>query len=169
MNLKVQLGGRTLDLRLNRNRADWLFSARCAGAGAIEKAASVLEVEPGIYSVLLEGRSFEVRVERGAAGLVVHVGGRRFIAEVSDPRRLSRKSASFHREGRQTVTAPMPGKVVRLLVAEGDAVETGQGLLVVEAMKMQNEMKAPKAGRVVVLAAREGATVGVGEVLAAIE
>ena len=67
------------------------------------------------------------------------------------------------------IAAPMPGKVVRLLVAEGDAVEAGQGLLVVEAMKMQNEMKAPKPGTVVSLTAREGATVAAGEVLAAIE
>ena len=67
------------------------------------------------------------------------------------------------------MTAPMPGKIVRLLVAEGQTVEAGQGLLVVEAMKMQNEMKAPKAGHVVSLTAREGATVAAGEVLAAIE
>jgi len=67
------------------------------------------------------------------------------------------------------VAAPMPGKIVRLLVAEGDSVAAGQGLLVMEAMKMQNEMKAPKAGRVVSLTAREGATVAAGDVLAAIE
>ena len=63
----------------------------------------------------------------------------------------------------------MPGKIVRLLVVEGDTVESGQGLLVMEAMKMQNEMKAPKAGRVVSISAREGATVAAGDVLAAIE
>ncbi|HSB13592.1 MAG TPA: acetyl-CoA carboxylase biotin carboxyl carrier protein subunit, partial [Bryobacteraceae bacterium] len=65
--------------------------------------------------------------------------------------------------------APMPGKVVRVLAAEGDLVEAGQGLLVVEAMKMQNEVKAPKAGRVAALAAREGGTVAAGDVLAVIE
>ena len=63
----------------------------------------------------------------------------------------------------------MPGKVVRVLVAPGDAVETGQGLVVVEAMKMQNEMKAARAGRVLSVAAREGATVTAGEVLATVE
>jgi len=62
----------------------------------------------------------------------------------------------------------MPGKVVRVLVAEGDTVEAGQGLLVVEAMKMQNEIKAPRSGRVVALAAREGATVAAGDPLATI-
>jgi biotin carboxyl carrier protein len=63
----------------------------------------------------------------------------------------------------------MPGKVVRVLVALGDQVEAGQGIVVVEAMKMQNEMKAAKAGRVMTLAAAPGATVNAGEILAAIE
>jgi biotin carboxyl carrier protein len=63
----------------------------------------------------------------------------------------------------------MPGKVVRVLVAPGDTVEAGQGLLVVEAMKMQNEMKASRAGRILTVAAREGATVSAGEILATIE
>jgi biotin carboxyl carrier protein len=62
----------------------------------------------------------------------------------------------------------MPGKVIRLLVREGDTVEAGQGLVVVEAMKMQNEMKSPKAGQVVKLSAHVGATVAAGEVLVVI-
>jgi biotin carboxyl carrier protein len=62
----------------------------------------------------------------------------------------------------------MPGKIVRVLAAVGDMVEAGQGVVVVEAMKMQNEMKAPRAGRVVTLSAREGASVSAGEVLATI-
>jgi biotin carboxyl carrier protein len=63
----------------------------------------------------------------------------------------------------------MPGKVVRVLVSEGGAVEAGQGIAVIEAMKMQNEMKAPKRGRIAALPVREGATVAAGEVLAVIE
>jgi biotin carboxyl carrier protein len=62
----------------------------------------------------------------------------------------------------------MPGKVVRVLVAVGDEVAAGQGLLVVEAMKMQNEMKAPRPGKVLSLSAAEGSTVTAGEVLATI-
>ena len=72
-------------------------------------------------------------------------------------------------EGLQTVVAPMPGKIVRVLIAPGDAVETGQGLIVVEAMKMQNEIKATRAGRVLSVAVKEGATVSAGEILATIE
>ncbi len=72
-------------------------------------------------------------------------------------------------EGRQAVAAPMPGRVIRVLVEAGQAVEAGQGLIVVEAMKMQNEMKSPKAGRVIEVKASDGATVAAGDVLIVIE
>jgi biotin carboxyl carrier protein len=126
-------------------------------------------VESGVYSVLVDGRSYEARVEQSNGCVIVFIDGYRFEVEVQDPRRWSRHTSKAGIEGRLEVTAVMPGKIVRLLVAEGDKVETGQGLLVVEAMKMQNEMKAPKPGRVVSLSAREGATVTAGEVMAVIE
>jgi acetyl/propionyl-CoA carboxylase alpha subunit len=129
----------------------------------------IVQVEPGVYSVLMDGRSYEARVEESEGCVIVFIDGHRFEVEIRDPRRWSRQSARPGAEGRLNVTAPMPGKIVRLLVAEGDIVTAGQGLLVVEAMKMQNEMKAPKAGVVVSLTAREGATVAAGDVLAAIE
>jgi biotin carboxyl carrier protein len=69
----------------------------------------------------------------------------------------------------QDVKAPMPGKVIRLLVREGDEVQAGQGLAVVEAMKMQNELKALRAGRVLRVAVKDGATVGAGDVLVTLE
>ena len=134
-----------------------------------QTGAQIAAVEPGVYSVLLDGRSYEARIEQTDGGVIVFIDGHRFEVEIHDPRRWSRQSGRQGREGRLLVTAPMPGKIVRLLVAEGQTVEAGQGLLVVEAMKMQNEMKAPKAGHVVSLTAREGATVAAGEVLAAIE
>jgi biotin carboxyl carrier protein len=131
--------------------------------------AQIVAVEPGVYSVLLDGRSYEARVEQSEGCVVVFIDGHRFELEIRDPRRWSRQSGQPGVEGRSQVVAPMPGKIVRLLVAEGDTVTAGQGLLVVEAMKMQNEMKAPKAGRVMAFAAREGATVTAGEILAIIE
>ena len=80
-----------------------------------------------------------------ACGSEVRVNGRAFSVEVFDPRSLrSRKSAGVG-EGRIQIAAMMPGKVVRVLVADGDEIEAGAGLVVVEAMKMQNEMKSPKA------------------------
>jgi biotin carboxyl carrier protein len=131
--------------------------------------AQIAAVEPGVYSVLKDGRSYEARIEQSDDCVIVFIDGHRFEVEIRDPRRWSRQTGRQGVEGRLNLVAPMPGKIVRLLVAEGDTVQSGQGLLVVEAMKMQNEMKAPKAGRVVSLAAREGATVAAGDVLAAIE
>jgi len=132
-------------------------------------AAQIAVVEPGVYSILLDGRSYEARVEQADGRMVVFIDGHRFEIEVRDPRRWSRQAAAQGVEGRLNLTAPMPGKIVRVLVAEGDTVAAGQGLLVVEAMKMQNELKSPRAGCVVALPAREGATVAAGEVLATIE
>jgi biotin carboxyl carrier protein len=132
-------------------------------------AADVREAEPGVYSVLVDGHSYEARVEQSNGQTVVFIDGHRFETEVRDPRRRSRKGGTSGIQGRVNVTAPMPGKIVRLLVTAGDSVEAGQGLLVVEAMKMQNEMKSPKAGRVTALPLAEGATVAAGEVLAVIE
>jgi biotin carboxyl carrier protein len=130
-----------------------------------ERIASVVETEPGVYSVLVDGWSYSARVR----GPVVEISGMTLHVEVRDPRRMGRQSRAGSGEGRQNISSPMPGKVVRVLVAEGDAVEAGQGLIVVEAMKMQNEMRAPRAGRVTELRAREGATVAAAEVLVAIE
>ena len=125
--------------------------------------------EPCVYSVLMDGRSYDARVEEKPDGLIVVIDGYRFEIEVRDPRRWSRQLAGRGAEGIQTLTASMPGKVVRVLVAPGDPVEAGQGLVVVEAMKMQNETKAPRAGKVRSLPVREGATVSAGDVLATIE
>ncbi|HEY1204430.1 MAG: biotin/lipoyl-containing protein [Bryobacteraceae bacterium] len=160
MTVTVMVDGRAVPLSLDRQGDRWTANGR---------AASILEAEPGVYSVLLGGRSFEARIERTEEAWAVTIGGRRFEIEVVDPRRMIRRPRGLGQEGRQRVTAPMPGKVVRVLVAEGDAVEAGQGIAVIEAMKMQNELKAPKSGRVAALPAREGATVAAGEVLAEIE
>ncbi len=96
--------------------------------------AKVLEVEPGVYSILIDGASHEVRV---GAGYVV-VGGRRFEYEIEDPRQWKRSADAAGGGGRAAITAPMPGKVVRILVSIGEEVEVGQGLVVVEAIKMHN-------------------------------
>jgi biotin carboxyl carrier protein len=133
-----------------------------------ELCADVEVPEPGVYSVLIDGRSYEARVEETPAALVVVIGGRRFEIEARDPRRFSRKRGAAGTDGVQAVAAPMPGKIVRVLVRAGDEVAAGQGLLVVEAMKMQNEMKAARAGKVLSLTASEGATVTAGEVLVTI-
>ena len=100
---------------------------------------------------------------------MVVIGGKRYAVNLVDPRRWTADSRGRPAEGRQDLKSPMPGKIVRVLVKEGETVEAGQGVVVVEAMKMQNEMKAPKSGRVTSLAVKPGASVNAGEILATIE
>lgn len=133
-----------------------------------ERSVDVQTPERATYSILMEGRSYDAYVEETPGGLLVSVLGYHFEVDVRDPRRWSRKAAGRGGEGVQTIASPMPGKVVRLLIAVGDAVQAGQGIAVVEAMKMQNEMKTPRAGKVLSLPAKEGATVAAGEILATI-
>lgn len=133
---------------------------------------SVLEVEPGVYSVVNgAGRSFEVRIHAKpkSASWLVEVAGQSLEVEVCDPRARSAKGHGAGAHGRQNIVAPMPGKVVRVLVSAGDTVEAGQGVVVVEAMKMQNEMKSPKDGKVAQVLTEAGATVAVGDTLVVIE
>jgi biotin carboxyl carrier protein len=127
--------------------------------------ADIVETEPGVWSVLFEGRSYEARV----SGSEIVVNGRALAFEIEDPRIWKRSGNSSAAHGRASMVAPMPGKVVRVLVAEGDRVEAGQGIVVVEAMKMQNEMKSPRSGVVVSIPVRENDSVNSGALLAAIE
>ncbi len=100
----------------------------------------------------------------------VHLRGESHQIRIEDPKRLrSGEAAGAHDHGAARIAAPMPGKVVRVLVEVGQTVDAGVGLVVVEAMKMQNEMKSPKAGTVITLNAVAGATVNAGDVLAVIE
>jgi biotin carboxyl carrier protein len=133
------------------------------------RTATVLPVEPGIYSVLVDGRSYDVKIVPGQGTWYVDIRGRHLAVRVEDPRDASAGSGAVAAQGPQKIAAQMPGKVVRVLVGQGDQVEPGQGLVVVEAMKMQNELKAPRGGRIATLLAREGSTVAAGEVLATLE
>jgi biotin carboxyl carrier protein len=128
-----------------------------------------VEVATGTYSVLTGGHSFEVRVEPAHGGLRVHAGAREFAVAIDDPRAWrKRRGGAAETEGRQEVVAPMPGKVVRVLAKQGDEVEAGQGLFVVEAMKMQNEIRSPKKGKLEKLSVTEGQVVNAGETLAVV-
>jgi biotin carboxyl carrier protein len=150
-------------------KIDLLIDGRPHAVDTDELAsADIREVEPGVYSVLLNGRSYEVKMEPAAEGYYAGVNGRRYAIQVRDPRRRSARN-SLQVSGRQKIASPMPGKVLRLLARPGDEVAAGQGLLVVEAMKMQNEIRSPKSGRVVSLFVSEGAAVSGGETLAEVE
>jgi biotin carboxyl carrier protein len=127
--------------------------------------ATLVETEPGIWSALHRGKSYEARVE----GDEIVIGGYRFRFEIDDPRlwRRSQGGAGIH--GRVSIAAPMPGRIVRVLAMPGDAVVAGQGIVVIEAMKMQNELKAPRDGRVTGIEVKEDDRVDAGAILATIE
>lgn len=126
--------------------------------------------EADTLSLLRDGDSYEVRRDGDGSNFGVVVGTRRYAVEISDPRSLrGRKAKAGFADGPRKITAPMPGKVVRILAAEGAEVELGQGVIVIEAMKMQNELKAPKAGKVQKVLAAEGTAVNAGDALAVIE
>ncbi len=130
----------------------------------------VVRVQPGTYSALVGGRSLEVYVETLPDGRSeAFVNGRRYLVEVRDPRRSSRGGAGAPAAGPLAVKAPMPGKVVAVSVEPGEAVETEQGLLVIEAMKMQNEIRSPKAGIVAEVRVRAGDSVSPGQPLVIVE
>jgi biotin carboxyl carrier protein len=130
--------------------------------------ADVILAAPNAVSVILDGAVFEVHIAPSLDGTYkLQTGPHEFQADVRDPRAWhGRKQGALAAEGRQQVIAPMPGRVIRLLVNVGEEVEAGQGLVVVEAMKMQNEIRSPKKGKVERLQAKEGQAVNAGDVLA---
>ncbi len=170
MKFEVQLDGpsgkKTRVIELERGAGGW-----CVLLDGQPVEADPVEIAPHTLSILLNGQSHEIRVTPAAGGkLNLQTGTQEFTADVIDPRSWSgRRHAHVEAEGRQQILAPMPGKVVRLLVQAGDHVEAGQGLLVVEAMKMQNEIRSPKSGTVERILAKEGQPVTAGEVLAWVE
>ena len=124
-----------------------------------------------IYSVIEDGHQYEAVVyERGSHGFDVLIAGRLFHLDATDERqKLLAHVSKVKAEGKQTITAQMPGKIVKLSVAVGDAVAEGQGLVVIEAMKMENEIPSPIDGRVVEIGVREGEAVEMGATLLVVE
>jgi len=147
-----------------------------AGEVVVDGAASTadLRVIAGtqLYSLILDNRSFEVFVERRGGVYHVMIGGDLFAVDVEDARlrQLKAMGGQAHaQDDTATVIAPMPGLVIKVLVEPGEAVSEDQGLLILEAMKMENEIRSPCAGVVRSLAARAGQTVNLGDVLAVVD
>ena len=131
---------------------------------AVEADGRMLQA--GVLSLLVDGRQYRCVLD----GDAVVVQNQQFELAVADPRSLaSHRGAAAGAGGARAVKAPMPGRVVRVLVAVGDAVKDQQGLVAIEAMKMQNELKSPKAGTVVRVAVAVGDTVAAGDVLVVVE
>ena len=164
----LEIAGERREIHLER-AADGLYRAV---VDELEVVVHVEELRPGVVSLLMEGRAYRVVAEETleSEGAAVHVDRERFAYRLEDPRSLrSRLRANDHGDGPRTLKASMPGRVVRVLAAAGDAVSVGQGVLVIEAMKMQNEVKSPKDGVVARLLVAPGDAVGAGQDLAVIE
>jgi len=148
-----------------------------------------LDIEPAEiarakFSLLIGGRSLTVEAHPvrhlpaeaattdglgggpdGASKFTVEVKGKAFEIEVRDTRSVSRRArrpAGREHDGPEDIAAPMPGRIVKVLVAENQDVRANEGLLIIEAMKMQNELRAPRAGRVEKIYVAEGAGVEAG-------
>jgi biotin carboxyl carrier protein len=160
----VVIDGKNYRLELNRTGDRW--SCRLDGK---ELDVDAVLARPNVLSLCIGNLAYEVKSEQVASDLHLWVGSRRFGVEVRDPRSFRGRARAGEEHGPRKITAPMPGKVVRLLVREGDTVESGRGIAVVEAMKMQNEIKSPKAGTVGKIVVGEGAAVNAGDVLAIVE
>jgi biotin carboxyl carrier protein len=142
------------------------FNYQREGGSAIEREYSAAQAGDGTWSILIDGRSYAAAI-LGAGE--VSVNGRVFHVDVFDPRDLRGRRSAADNSGPQAIAAPMPGRVIRVLVEPGQEVAADEGLIVVEAMKMQNEMKSPRAGRVAAVKTAAGATVSAGDVLLVIE
>jgi biotin carboxyl carrier protein len=152
--------------RLDLTHADGRWSCRLDGR---DLRVDALLTGPSVLSLRIGNLAYEIKAERVANDLHLWVGSTCFGVEVRDPRSLRGRTRAGDHHGTKKITAPMPGKVVRLLVREGDKVEPGAGVAVVEAMKMQNEIKSPKKGTVQKILIGEGAAVNAGDVLAIVE
>lgn len=161
---EVTIDGTSYKLELNHGNGRW----SCRLDGRDLEVDAVL-VRPDVLSLRIGNRAYEVKSERVANDLHLWVGSTRFAVEVRDPRSLRGRAHAGDDHGPRKIVATMPGKVVRLLVREGDEVEAGAGIAVVEAMKMQNEIKSPKKGTVQKILAAEATTVNAGDVLAIVE
>jgi biotin carboxyl carrier protein len=123
------------------------------------------------FSLIVDNRSFEIEVDHKGDEYRVLVDGRNYRVNLIDERRMRTSGAAGvgGTQGRQSVSVPMPGKVIAVLVAEGDIVEKGQGLVIVEAMKMENEVRSPIAGEVKEIKVKQGDTVEGGAALLIVE
>ena len=146
------------------------FDGAACLAGGRRTAVEVAELGNGDYSVILDGKHYLVHLAAtGGRTFEATVDGARFAVDARDPRQLPRDRADAGGSGASELRAAMPGKILAVRAAEGDRIQSGQGLVVIEAMKMQNELRAPRDGRIAAVRVAAGDSVAAGAPLISIE
>jgi len=163
MKITAQVGEQIHEVVIERQDKD--FIVEIDGA---KRRVNANKLEGDFYSILSDHVSYEVSVEVGRDGYYIRHGASERYVRFIDPSRKAREMAGSG-DGPQTIEALMPGQVVRVMVEEGDKVTQGQGLLVIEAMKMENEIESPKDGKVVALKVEVGQAVESGAALVIVE
>ena len=163
MKLSAKVGEQIHELTVTR-----VDSAYVVTLDGVEHVLDARKLEADFYSILYGGKSYELTVESQGGSYWVRHGAYEQLVELADASRGGREQLR-RREGPEQIDSIMPGKVVRVLVAEGDDVHAGQGVVVIEAMKMENEVASPRAGRVKEIAVAPGATVEAGTKLLVLE
>jgi biotin carboxyl carrier protein len=165
LTLEVEVDGKIRRVAMERHNGGWL-----AHIDGRMVPIDIRAPMPGVLSLLLDGRSYRCVRTVFADEETIAVGGQEHRVAVSDPRSLrGRRKRTASGNGTLHMKASMPGRVARVMVVAGETVAAHQGILVIEAMKMQNELKTPREGRVAEVRVAAGDTVTAGQVLAVIE
>jgi pyruvate carboxylase len=175
MTFEVEVGGRTFRVAVERTECPGRFRITLDGAPRLIDASrtgdfglSLLTVVDGGTVPVGTSADLQIVPGPGKGDLLVGLRGRTIGVTVNG-RRSAHAEGAVHGHGEATILAPMPGRVVRVLVATGDQVDARQPVVVVEAMKMENELRAPRAGHVREVAVTPGTSVEAGRVLAVID
>ena len=162
MRFQVSINGKSHELELSQAQDAW--DCRVDGRSV---EIDVRSIAPGVLSILHDGKSYLVRP---GPNQTITVGEHSYEVSIADPRSWrSRQLTSGSTAGPQRLKASMPGKVVRILTTQGAHVKAGQGIVVIEAMKMQNELRSPRDGKISSILVQEGKAVNAGEVVAVVE
>lgn len=161
MRYSVSVHGKAFEVEVTAGASGW----HCRLNGH-DMPVDFATLSDGSASLLINGKSFDISRDSDGG---IFVGTQRYEVTVVDPRSWQGRVRESSHIGPQRLSASMPGKIVRILAREGDDIQAGQGIIVIEAMKMQNEIKSPRTGRLQKLMVREGANVNPGEVLAIVE
>jgi biotin carboxyl carrier protein len=166
MKFNLEIDGQTRQVEIDPAELPGQWRIRIDGED-VEADAHL--IRPGVMSLLIAGSAHRIVLDHGSGDSAVHMGRHRIPYRAEDPRSLRSRRRHAGSDGPVPVRASMPGRVVRALVEKGDHVTLHQGILVIEAMKMQNELKSPKDGRVAEIRVSPGDTVAAGDTLAIIE